>query len=191
MNLITNNLLNKAQVGIILHPNQPPGSLSGPLNSSVTASEGQRTEVVTCFFKQDLRGLDSQIKPICFVSRCQEGKQRRYCRGEHLTVLFSGPEESAWPHLQQWELSWPLTQQPPFPPVPPSVGAAGSASPIRDEGGKCRVLGSDAPGQGRAQAVVPQSLHGHDLTDAAHLGETQQRRRRISVSRFSWTTAQQ
>lgn len=46
VNLIISNLLNKAQVGTVLHPNQPPGSLSGPSNSSVTASEGQRTEAV-------------------------------------------------------------------------------------------------------------------------------------------------
>lgn len=110
--------------------------------------------------------MDSQIKPICFVSQCQEGKQHREGTAEVLqgrapegVVLWS--RIKYLPHLQQWELSSPC---------PPRLGAAGSASPVRDEGGKRRVLGPDAPGQGRAQAVVPQRLHGHDLTDAAHLG---------------------
>lgn len=117
--------------------------------------------------------MDSQIKPICFVSRYQEAKQHRQgtaggtaeqtTRRCFLVHKVPGPTCSTG-------VSWPWPQQP-HPPVPPTLGAAGSGSPVRDEGGKGRVLGSDAPGQGGAQAVVPQSLHGHDLTDAAHWGE--------------------
>lgn len=138
--------------------------------------------------------MDSQIKPICFVSRYQEAKQHRQgtaggtaeqtTRRCFLVHKCLAPPAAAG-------VSWPWPQQP-HPPVPPTLGAAGSGSPVRDEGGKGRVLGSDAPGQGGAQAVVPQSLHGHDLTDAAHWGEHGKRGQQLpTVSGFSWTTAKQ
>lgn len=96
--------MNKAQVGIILTQISPLGHCLAH-QRSVTAGEGQRTEVVKA-----LRGLDSQIKPICFVSRCHKAKQHREgttgdTAGDHPKV-FSG-SEGAWPHLQQWEFPGP------------------------------------------------------------------------------------
>lgn len=129
VNLIINNLLNKAQVGIILHPNQHPGSLSSPSNSSVTASERQREKLLKeMFIQARSKGADSQIKPICFVCRCQEGKQHsestaggtagESTQGHCFLVQkkVPGPTCSSESFPGPWHSS-------PLPPVPPQPGS--------------------------------------------------------------------
>ena len=42
--------------------------------------------------------------------------------------------------------------------------------PVRYECGKSSIFGADAPREGRAQAIITDSLHGQDFTDTSYLG---------------------